>query len=232
MALPKKKHEIYPVTIPSTGEKIKFRPFTVKEEKILTIAKESEDEETITNAIIETIENCLCGEIDIKNNLATFDVEYILTQIRAKSVGEEIELLMSCDIETHRKTPVKIDITKAQVEFPDNHEKKIHLYDDVGIMMKYPNIGDLLSQNDNDPIESILYCMDYIYDDNEIYYKYDHTKEELIDFIESLERKQLEDIKTKFFDSSPKFQIEIEYECIECGKKYRKVVSGLKSFFI
>lgn len=232
MGLPKQKHAIFSITIPSSGEVHKFRPFTVKEDNILTQAKESEEPDIIINAVLSIIENCFMGKLDVYS-LASFDVEYILTNIRAKSVGEEIDLLLGCSFDTeHKKTIVRVDITKPQVVFPEGHTKNIPLYDNVGVIMRYPTLKELLDLENSPAIDAILSCVDSIYDGDEVFPKADYTKKELIEWIESLDGKQVKKIKDKFFDKTPSYQLDIEYNCVECGQKNTRVIKGLNSFFI
>jgi len=232
MGLPKQKHAIFPIVIPSTGKKVTFRPYTVKEDNILTQAKQSEDMDIIINSIISIINNCLNGSEDVKN-LAVFDVEYILTNIRAKSVGEVIDLNMNCiKSDDHKKTTVRVDITKAQVVFPEGHKKNILLYDDVGIVMKYPTIGEMIGYDELDTTESFIACIDYIYSGEEIFNRSDYTKAELIDFIEGLTEPQMTKVKESFFDKLPEYTISIEFDCVECGHKNVKRIKGLTNFFI
>jgi len=237
MGLPKQQHAIFNITIPSTGEKHKFRAFTVKEDNILSQAKESEDADTIANAVLEVMNNCFLGKLDC-NTLATFDVEYILTNIRAKSVGETIDLQLSCyktpteGEEPCKKTIVRIDLTKATVEFPEGHSKNIPLYDDVGIIMRYPTIGELIKLENMSAVEAVIACIESIYDGDEIFNKDDHTKEELSDFIESLTESQMKTIKNKFFDKMPTYKMDIEFDCATCGTKNIRVIKGLNNFFI
>lgn len=232
MGLPKQQHAIFNITIPSTGEQHKFRPFTVKEDNILSQAKESEDADIISNAIISVMNNCFLNQLDCET-LAPFDLEYVLTNIRAKSVGETIDLNLSCSqSDEHKRTVVRIDITKPTVVFPEGHSNKIHLYDNVGIIMRYPTIGELLKLETSSAIDAVIVCIDSIYDGEEMFPKADHTKEELLEFVESLTEKQMKAIKETFFDKMPKYEMEIEFECKECGHHNKKVVTGLTSFFI
>lgn len=232
MGLPKQQHAIYSLTIPSTKETVKFRPFTVKEDNILTQAKESEDGVVISNAVLETLSNCLLGKVDVKK-LATFDLEFLLTNIRAKSVGEKIDLLLTCSkSENHKKTVVQIDLTEPQVVFPPKHTNKIDLYDNVGIIMKYPSIGDLLKLETSSALDAVILCIETIYDGEEIHKAKEYPYNELKDFVESLSEGQMKKVKELFFDSIPTYQLDIVFNCIECGEENRKTITGLNNFFI
>lgn len=231
MSLPKQVLPIYTLKVPSTGKTVKFRQFTVKEEKAMILAKESEDVEVITNAVVEVIKSCVTGIEDV-NALALFDIEYIITRLRAKSVSERIDLKMLCDVdEEHEKIPVMIDIEKIEVKFPEGHSKEIPLYDDVGIVMKYPSIGLMSSIGKMDGLELMLECIDYIYTKEEVYHAKDSTKEELLEFLNNLTQKQLDKIQETFFDKMPTYSHEVQYKCRECGHEHVKTIRGLASFF-
>lgn len=232
MGLPKQEHAIYNLRIPSTGKTVKFRGFTVKEEKILALAQQTKDDETIINAIKNVITACIEGKLDV-NSLALFDIEYIITQIRAKSVGEVIQLLMPCKTDpTHEKTPVAIDISKIEVKFPPGHNKKIPLFGNVGVVMRYPTIGELTKFEEADGLSAVLMCIDYIYTDTEMMYAKDQTHEELIEFLEGLSKNQFNKIENDFFKTMPTYNYEFEYTCAACGTVHKKVIKGLSNFFI
>lgn len=232
MTLPKQVLPIFTLKIPSTGKTVKFRQFTVREEKTMIQAQESEDIEVITNAVKEIILACVPDIKDI-NELALFDVEYIITKIRAKSVGEHVDLNMICDVdENHKRTPVVIDVEKIEVTFPENHSKKIDLYDDVGIVMKYPTLKHLKNMETFSGMDAIVSCVDYIYTADEMFHSEDHGKEELIEFLNSLTVSQIEKIETKFFDTMPAYKYDMKYMCVECGHVHEKTIKGLANFFV
>lgn len=231
MSYPKQTYAMFELTIPSSGKKAKYRPFTVREEKQLALARESKDDATIANAVMETLKQCMGEGFDAKA-LAFFDIEYLFVQVRAKSAGEVISLRLQCDNDpTHDRTPHNVDITKAQVVFPANHEKKILLFDDVGIGLKYPSVENLYKFEKADDYQSILMCMDYVYDNDGVYYANEHTDKENMDFLESLTEAQLESIKTKFLNTFPKYELTLEWECMICKHKHKKIVKGLAGFF-
>lgn len=238
MALPiNSSTPVYTLTIPSTDQLVKFRPFLIKEEKALLIAQQSEDPLTMVNSLKEVIRACIKDEVNV-DVLATFDLEYIFTQLRAKSVGEIIELNLRCDTCTDEKAvaPVKIDLTTIKVEKTLEHASKIGLYDDVGIMLKYPtmNVIKKLESVDQTDIESvfdiIVDCIDYVYTTDEVFYAKDQTKTELTEFLNNLTSDQFVKIQ-KFFETMPKLKHEIDYNCPVCGKEHHKVLEGLNSFF-
>lgn len=228
---------VYTLTVPSSGKQMKFRPFLIKEEKTLLIAQQSEDPIVMVESLKEVIQSCIKDEVDV-NELATFDLEYIFTQIRSKSVGEIIELMMLCDTCTDDKAVAKvsIDLTKIQVEKNPEHKSKIHLYQDVGIVMKYPTLDILkkmesINTNDLDEVFNIVVdCIDYIYNEEEVFHAKEQTKQELLDFLNNLSSDQFAEVQ-KFFETMPKLKHEIDYVCPVCSKEHHKVLEGLNSFF-
>lgn len=237
MALPQNTTAIYAMEVPSNGKKIKFRPFLIKEEKSLLIAQQSEDPVVMVDTLKEVIKSCVKDDIDV-DTLATFDLEYIFTQLRAKSVGEIIELMLRCDDCTDDKavSPVSIDLTKIKVSKDPAHTNKIHLFDEVGIVMKYPTVDILKSIEsvDGSDLEAVFKvvvdCVDYIYSGDELFYAKDQSPEELMDFLNNLTSDQFENVQN-FFSSMPKLKHEIDYKCPVCSKEHHKVLEGLTSFF-
>lgn len=237
MALPINQTPLYTLEVPSTKQKVKFRPFLIKEEKALLIAQQSEEASVMVDTLKEVVKSCIVDEIDV-DKLATFDLEYIFTQIRSKSVGEIIELKLKCDDCTDENAigTAFVDITKLKVDFPEGHNNKISLYDDVGIAMRYPTLDIIkglenLDTNDLDKVfDIVVECIDYIYTTNEVFYAKEQTKEELIEFLNNLSSSQFENVQ-KFFETMPRLKQEIEYTCPVCNKKHNKVLEGLQSFF-
>lgn len=239
MALPKQSAPTYTVEVPSTKEKLKFRPFLVKEQKALLLAQQSEDMVVMADTLKSVISSCAQSKIDV-DKLAVFDLEYIFSQIRAKSVGENVELFFFCDTCEDEKAKVKIsiDLTNLKVENFEGHESKIQLFDDVGIVLKYPSIDiikniEKLGTADSEVdlvFDIIIECIDYIFDTNEVYYAKEQTKQELADFINNLTAEQFAKIEN-FFDTMPKLQYKVDYACPVCGKQHHKKLEGLNSFF-
>ena len=237
MALPKASTAIYTANIPSTDEEIKFRPFLVREEKALLIAQQSEDSTVMVDTLKTIIQDCVVGKIDV-NALAVFDLEYLLLQIRSKSIGEIAELYFSCDTceDPKAKAKVFVDLTKIKVVVNPEHSKKISLFDDVGIVMKYPNINDVnkFEHQDLDNIEEIfgliISSISYIYDGSEIHHTKEQTKEDLEEFINNLTQQQFQKIK-EFFETMPKLRHDIQYTCPVCSKVHNKYIEGIESFF-
>lgn len=237
MALPMNSTPVYTIKVPSTGKEFKFRPFLVKEEKILLIAQQSEDLLVMVDSLKQVIKSCSKSDVDI-NTLASFDLEYIFTQIRAKSVGENVELLLKCDTCEDDKAVVKIniDLTKLEVTKPENHNNNIMLFDDVGIVLKYPSLDILKllesdTKNEMDDIFSVVAdSIDSIYNTTEVFHAKDQTKDELLDFLNNLTSEQFSKIQL-FFETMPRLKQDIEYTCPVCQKKHEKLLEGLSSFF-
>ena len=248
MTLPTITVPQYSLTLPSTGKEYKYRPFLVKEEKILLIAMESEDEKQIIDATVNIIKNCIVGEIDI-DDLPIFDIEYIFLQLRGKAKGEILELKYACP-KCKEQIPLAINIDEIKVEKKDGHSNKIELTDVVGIVMKYPNIEVQKKLTDiakntteiEGLFETITNCIDYIYDAESTYPAKDHTKKELHDFLESINDEQFQKI-SKFFETAPSLKHEIELHCKnkvkgkgkekkECGYKEKTMLEGLNSLFV
>ena len=243
MALPTIAVPKYKLTIPSTEKEVSFRPFLVKEEKILLIAMESEKEEEMTTAIKEIIQNCIYEELDIEN-MPMFDVEYIFLKLRSKSKGEIADLTFECG-KCGAKIPVQVDLSKIEVTRTEGHDTKIPLSDDVGIIMKYPTMAVQKQINqDGSQVENIFttvsFCIDSIWDKEQVYSTKDHTAEELNEFLESLPDDSFTKIQ-KFFDTVPVLKHKMEVKCLEkngkakkasmCGWKATKTLEGLGSFF-
>lgn len=238
MALPIQNAVTYSLKIPSTGQQIQYRPFLIKDEKNLLIAQQSEDPKVMVDSLKEVIKNCVKDDIDI-HALATFDIEYMFTQIRAKSVGEQVDLHMKCDkcVDDEKAiTKVSIDITQLEVDIPENHNNKINLFDDVGIVMKYPSfdiIGDLsnLDENNVDQMfDLVIKCIDSIYNSTEIFHAKEQTRDEMIEFLNNLSSEQFGKIQS-FFESMPKLSKTIEYDCPVCQTHHKKVIEGMQNFF-
>jgi ribosomal protein L44E len=237
MALPMSNTPTYTMTIPSSGKEIKYRPFLVREEKALMIAQQSEDPMTMINTLKDVIKSCVVEPIN-PDDLATFDLEYVFTQLRAKSVGETIDLIFPCDTCDDEKARVQIsfDITKIAVEKSPDHQANISLFGDVGVVMKYPTLQVLNqlqvldTENLDELFTIIAKCIDYIYQGDELFYGKEQTQQELLDFINNLTSEQFAKVQ-KFFETMPRLKQDVEYDCPVCKKHHKKTLEGLQSFF-
>ena len=236
MALPVLTIPTYELEVPSTDEKIKYRPFLVKEEKILLIAIESEDNGEIVQAVKTIVDECTFNKLNL-GTMPIFDVEYIFLQIRAKSVGETTDLRLLCpdDRETYAK--VEIDLTEVLVQVDEGHNNKIELTDEMGIIMQYPNIDSMVDVgiaeiNASNMLDIISTCIDRIYDKGgeEVHMAVDSTKKELVEFIEQLNTKQFAEVQ-KFFDTMPKLKHTITVKNPKTEVESNVTLTGLNDFF-
>ena len=236
MALPKLNTTIHELSLPSSGEKIKFRPFLVKEEKILLTALEGGEEKEITNATKQIISQCITSEDFDINNVPTFDVEFIFLMLRSKSVGEQIELKYKPECYEKCKTyaEIKVDIKEIKVEKTKNHTNRVKLTKDIILDLKYPKIDALAGLDSANQVDMVfgivLDCIDKIYEGEETHNVSDYKKEELMEFLDSLNTDQFKEIQN-FFDTMPKLRYHAKWSCPKCGKEDEKVVEGLNSFF-
>ena len=238
MPLPKIATPTYELELPSTGKSIKYRPFLVKEEKVLVIALESEDTKQITNAIKAVLKNCVLTKGIKVENLPTFDIEFLFLNIRGKSVGEEIEVNIVCPDDGETNVPVFIDLDSIQVEKEDDHTNQIKLDDDLMMEMKYPSLEQFIKNNFDfqegnqmdQSFELIATCIDKIYNEDEVWATADCTKKEVKEFLESMNSSQFKEIE-KFFESMPKLKHTIEVTNPNTKVKSEVVLEGLASFF-
>ena len=238
MALPVNTATIYNLILPSTGKSLKYRQFFVKEEKALLIAQQSEEIKVMVDTLKAVVKACVLDDLDI-DKLATFDLEYLFCQIRAKSVGENVELIFSCDDcpdDPKAKSKVMIDLTKLEVTKVPGHTNKIALFNDVGLIMKYPTMDimkliDSVDESDFDQVVSIVVeSIESIYTGAEVFHAKEQTKEELVAFIENLTTEQFAKVQ-EFFETMPKLKQEVDYTCPVCNKAHHKVLEGMQSFF-
>ncbi len=238
MALPKNSMPSFNMVIPSTNKQVRFRPFVVKEEKALLIAQQSEDTTIMIDTLKGVLSNVLLDDVDV-DKLAIFDLEYMFLQIRGKSVGETVDLLFQCD-EDHgeqnekAKAKVIINLGDLKVVKPEGHTNKIPLFNNVGVIMKYPTLDATDFLKDADNIEEVFNLVaeliDVIYDGEEVYHAKETRKEELLEFLNNLTSEQFAKIQ-HFFETMPKLSTKIEYKCPVCGKEHHKVLEGLQNFF-
>ena len=236
MALPKLNTPTYELEVPSTDEKIKYRPFLVKEEKILMIAMESKDNGQIVNAVKDIVTECTFNKLDIAN-LPMFDVEYIFLNIRAKSVGEVSKLKLLCPDDKKTYANVEVDLSKVEVQVDGEHTNKIELTDSMGMIMTYPTIdsfqeGGIQTISASNMLEVVGSCILQIYEDKgeKVFQAKDQTKKELTEFIESMNTGQFKQVQ-KFFDTMPKLKHTIKVKNPKTKKSSEITLTGLNDFF-
>ena len=236
MALPKLTTPTYELEIPSTDEKIKYRPFLVKEEKILMMAMESKSSADITQAVKDIVMECTFNKVNI-SNMPMFDVEYIFLNIRSKSVGEVSKLKILCQDDGKTYADVELDLNEVKVQVGDDHTNKIELTEDMGLIMKYPTIDSFSETgirdiNPGNMLDVIGTCILQIYEKKgeKTYDPKDQTKKELTEFIEQLNTKQFKDVQ-KFFETMPKLKHEITVKNPKTKKENKVTLTGLNDFF-
>ena len=237
MPLPKISTPTYELVIPSTKKKIKYRPFLVKEEKVLIIAMESENTTTIANAVKEVISNCVLTRGVKVNELATFDIEYLFLNIRGKSVGEEVEVLVTCPDDGETKVPTVITLDEIEVQFDKDHSRDIKLDDELSMRLKYPSMDEFVKSNFtlndidvDDTFEIVMSCIEQIYNEEESWSAKDSTKKEMREVVEQLSSKQFKEVE-KFFATMPKLSHTINITNPNTGVENEVVLEGLASFF-
>ena len=238
MPLPKIATPTYELVLPSTGKNLKYRPFLVKEEKLLVLALESENTKEITTAIKNVIKACVLTRGVKIETLPTFDIEYLFLNIRGKSVGEEIEVNIICPDDGETYAPVKINIDEIEVQKNDKHTNKIKLDAKLVMEMKYPSLEQFIKSNFDfseevgmdQSFDMISSCIDKIYNEEEVWTASDCSKKELIDFLEQMNSSQFKEIE-KFFESMPKLSHEVKVKNPNTEVESTVVLEGLSSFF-
>ena len=236
MALPKLNTPTYELEVPSTDEKIKYRPFFVKEEKILLMAMESKDNAQIINAVKDIVKSCTFDKVYV-STMPMFDMEYIFLNIRAKSVGEISKLKILCPDDKKTYASVDLDLTKVEVQVGDDHTNKIELTDDMGLIMTYPTIDSFLDSGietitANNMLDIIGSCVLQIYEKNgeKVYQGKDQTKKELTEFIEQMNSGQFRKVQS-FFDTMPKLTHTVKVKNPKTKKTSEVKLTGLNDFF-
>ena len=233
MPLPTVSVPKYPITIPSSKKKTVFRPFLMKEQKILFMALESKDEKQMLGAMCDIVKNCIDG-VDDPTALPLFDLEYLFLKVRSKSVGEVVEAKAKCP-GCSKTNDISINLDTVEVQFPKEHSNKIMLSDKMGVIMRYPTIYDaaqnIESMNAAAMIQFICDSVELVFDENMTYSRKDFTNEELIKFIDSLDAKQFESI-ANFYKDLPHLHKEVHNTCPLCGHEYDISFKGLQDFFI
>ena len=237
MPLPKISTPTYELVLPSSNKKIKYRPFLVKEEKILIIALESQDQKQIANAVKNIIASCILSRGIKVEKLSTFDIEYLFLNIRGKSVGEDIEVMVTCPDDEKTQVPMSINIDSIQVKKSDEHSPDIKLDDQFTLRMRYPSLSEFIKSNFtmddmkvDDTFELIASCVDQVYSEEESWTQEDCTKKELTNFIEQLNSSQFKEIE-KFFDTMPKLSHTVKVKNPNTNVESEIVIEGLQSFF-
>jgi len=240
MALPKLDVPIYELTLNSTNKKISYRPFLVKEEKILLMAMEGGDEKEITTAIKQVINNCILNdEIDVER-LPLFDIEYILLNLRARSMGDVVKVTYTrkdCPEEKCKPVEIEVNVNEVELEKDPSHDPKIQLTSGVGVFMKYPDMelmakfnGGFEDQGTEQAFDLIIKSIESVYDDGDVYSKSDYTPEELREFVEGFSQEQFSKIEN-FFNTMPKMYKDVDFNCTKCGYKEEIRLEGLAGFF-
>ena len=238
MPLPKIATPTYELELPSTGQSIEYRPFLVKEEKVLVIALESEDNKQITTAIKAVLKNCVLTKGIKVDHLPTFDIEFLFLNIRGKSVGEELEVNIICPDDEETQVPVVIDLDDIKVQKDENHTNKIKLDDSLMMELKYPSLDQFIKSNFDfneknamdQSFDLIATCIDKIYSEEEVWAAADCTKKEMKDFMESMNSAQFKAIES-FFESMPKLSHTVSITNPNTKVKSDVVLEGLASFF-
>jgi len=237
MPLPKISTPTYELVIPSSKKKIKYRPFLVKEEKILILAMESQDNAQVANAIKDVLSACILTRGVKIEKLATFDIEYLFLNIRGKSVGEELEVTVTCPDDGETQVPATIRVDNIEVEFPEGHTTDIKLDDQYTVRMKYPSMEEFVKSNFtsedvdvNETFSLISSCIDQIYSEEESWNSVDCTEKELNEFIEQFNSKQFKEVE-KFFETMPKLSHVIKVTNPKTNVENEVVLEGLANFF-
>jgi hypothetical protein len=231
MALPILETPTYELILPSTNKKVKYRPFLVKEYKILLTSVEADTSE-ITRIVTELVDNCTFNKLDVAK-LAHFDVEYLFLNIRAKSISETSEIVINC--ECGNKIDYTLDITNLKVNKENIPERKVMLTEDIGVLLRYPQFDEMLDIHDNvnsaKVVELITNCIDAVFTKDEYFDKQSYTAEELTSFVSSFTKKQFDKLE-EFFRDIPKIVQHIETDCPKCNKHSVVELEGLQNFFV
>ena len=238
MPLPKIATPTYELVLPSSDKKIKFRPFLVKEEKILILAMESQDTKQIANAVKNVITHCILSRGIKVEKLSTFDIEYLFLNIRGKSVGEQIEVMVTCPDDGKTQVPMSIDIDSIKIQKDEKHSTDIKLDDTYTLRMKYPSLNEFIKNNFgtvenmsvDDTFDLIASCIDQVYSDEESWTSDECTKKELSDFVESLNSSQFKLVEN-FFLTMPKLSHTIKVTNPNTKVESDVKIEGLQSFF-
>lgn len=231
MALPKLEAPTYSLKLPSTNKEVKYRPFLVKEHKILMTLQNAEADE-VSKTIRELVDVCTFNKLKVID-LANFDIEYIFIQLRAKSIGETLDLIINC--ECGNKIEHKANLLEAKVVKKDNHSNKIQLTKGVGIEMRYPSFDEVIkvyeSDNKEDVIKLVIKCIKGVYDKDNYWDSSEQSEQEILDFVNDFTKEQFDKLE-EFFVTMPKLEQMLEADCDKCGKHNVIKLEGLQSFFV
>ena len=237
MPLPKISTPSYELTLPSNGKKIKYRPFLVREEKILIMALETEDQKQITDAVIQILDSCIMTRGVKIESLATFDIEYIFLNVRSKSVGETIKVNIICPDDEKTSVEIPIDLDSIKIKKDKSHTDIVKLDDNLSMKLKYPSMKQFIESNFeagketvSNTMEVITSCIDMIYNEEESWNASDSTKQELEEFIDQLDTKQFQTIE-KFFDTMPKLSHRVKVKNPKTEVESTVILEGLAAFF-
>ena len=236
MALPTMDLPTYELEVPSTKKKIKIRPFLVKEEKVLLLALESDNEKNIKDAVLALLKNCIQSRLKVEN-LSTFDLEYIFLNIRAVSVGEMVEILVTCRDDEETQVKYNLNLTDVDVIFPEGHTNKIMLTEETGVVMKYPSFDRFVEGQfsnadvpEDEVLKIIAESIDQIFQGEEVYDESTTSKKEFLQFVESLTNSQMTKIQ-EFFETAPRLEHTFKVTNPNTGVESEYVLRGLQSFF-
>ena len=234
MALPKLSTVTYDLTLPSTGQKLEYRPFLVKEQKALMIAQESEDNKQIEKAFAQIINDCVIDDVD-PYILPMFDIEYVFLRIRGKSVGEKVKLSVLCPDDKKTRVEVEVNLEEVDVQMSVDHSNTIELNDGISVIMKYPCLGDMSGFNEEGEVKSLFEmikrCVSEVRQGDTIYNRVDITDKELDEFIDSMSAENFEQV-TNFFNTMPKLIHVVEVKNPKTKKKSEVPIEGLQNFFV
>ena len=237
MPLPKISTPTYELVLPSTGKKIKYRPFLVREEKVLIVAMESEDERQIASAVKDVIKNCILTRGVKVDDLATFDIEYLFLNIRGKSVGEDVEVLVTCPDDGKTQVPTVINLDDIKVQKGEGHSRDIVLDSDLTLRMKYPSMSEFVKNNfsgEEITVEGtfnlISSCVEQVFNEEESWSAADCTPKEMNEFLEQLSSKQFKEIE-KFFETMPKLSHTVKVKNPNTNVDNEILLEGLNAFF-
>tara|TARA_B100001769_G_scaffold210568_1_gene169989 strand:- start:45 stop:758 length:714 start_codon:yes stop_codon:yes gene_type:complete len=236
MPLPKISTPTYELTIPSSGKTINYRPFLVKEEKILIIAMESQSDKEITRAVKNVLASCILTKGIKLDDLSTFDIEYLFLNIRGKSVGETVEVLVTCPDDNETKVPVQVNLDEIEVTKNADHQRDIQLDGSLSMRMKYPSMGEFIKSNFsvdmkvNDTFDLVCSCIEQVYSEEESWAAADCTKKEMNEFLEQLNTTQFQKIE-KFFETMPKLSHTIKVLNPKTKVESDVLLEGLTAFF-